>query len=143
MGAGVLALVGAEAQFVTGTKDRQLTAVDGRPVDIAATGEHVEQGVEVRPPGQAHLRALAHRDVRHGDRGRGDARSRNAADLAGDHPDQGTGVGRCSQPNLAGAQVLVPRWGHLECLGEVDPQLNAVEQPAGRDEVLRWPLDVQ
>ena len=50
---------------------------------------------------------------------------------------------RREQLHLSRANVLVARVGHLLRPRQVDPQLEAVEQAAGGDQVLRGLLDVQ
>ena len=66
-----------------------------------------------------------------------------AGDVAGDDPDERAAVGRGGQGDLAGADVLVARRRPLLGGGQVDPELEAVEQPAARDEPLRRLLDVE
>ena len=66
-----------------------------------------------------------------------------AGDVTGDDAKEGAGVGAGQQHGLVGAQVLVARLDPLLGLRQVDPQLQAVEQAAADDQVLRRPLDVQ
>jgi hypothetical protein len=63
--------------------------------------------------------------------------------VAGDDPHQGAAVGRGEQRHLVAGQVLVARLNPLLGAGQVDPQLQAVEQAAAHDEVLGRGLDVQ
>ena len=64
-------------------------------------------------------------------------------DLAGDDPQERAAVVRGEQRDVARADVLVAGGNPLLRGGEVHPQLEAVEQAATRDELLRRALDVQ
>src|SRR5207302_2543300 len=57
--------------------------------------------------------------------------------------DERAAVGGAEQRDLAGPDVLVARRGHLLPGGQVDPQLEAVEQAAAHHQVLGRLLDVQ
>src|SRR6266852_7710613 len=50
---------------------------------------------------------------------------------------------RREQGNARGADVLVPRRRPLLTSGKVDPQLDAMEKAAARDESLGWAFDVK
>jgi hypothetical protein len=89
------------------------------------------------------LRAGRDRGVHQGDRRVRDARAVVTVELAGDDPEQRAAVLRGQQRDLAGPDVLVARRGHLEPRGQVDPELEAVEQAAAHDEFLGRRLDVQ
>ena len=75
--------------------------------------------------------------------GVGLTRALHAGELPGDDAQQRAAVGGGGKANLAGAQVLVARLGHLELARQVDPELEAVEEAAAHDQVLRWLLDVE
>ena len=105
--------------------------------------QDVDQRVEVGPPWQPELRPGAEGGVHHRDRRVGRSRALMATNLAGDDPEKGPAIGRTDQDHLAGAQVLITGRQKLVLGGEVDPQLEAMEQPAGHDERLRWLLDVK
>ncbi len=64
-------------------------------------------------------------------------------DLTGDDPEQCAAVRRGHERHLGRTDVLVTRRGHLLGTGEVDPQLDAVEEAAARDELFGRCLDVQ
>lgn len=63
--------------------------------------------------------------------------------LACDDAQQRARVRGRDQPDLLAAKVLVARLCPLLRARQVDPQLQAVEQPARLNEPLRRPLDVQ
>jgi len=63
--------------------------------------------------------------------------------IPGDDPDEGPTIGRADERDLAGADVLVARRRELLGGGQVDPELEAVEQAAGGDEPFRGLLDVE
>ena len=65
------------------------------------------------------------------------------ADLAGDDPDQGPTVRRRQQGDPVPADVLVARIDPFVGGGQVDPELDAVEQTAAGDQGLGRALDVQ
>ena len=73
----------------------------------------------------------------------GDAGALVSVDLAGDDAHEAAAVVRGEQGHLAAADVLVARVRHLHRPGQVDPQLEAVEQPTGQHERLGRHLDVQ
>ena len=66
-----------------------------------------------------------------------------AGDLARDDPQQRAAVVRGEQRDAAGADVLVAGRHPLLRRGKVDPQLEAVEEPATGDQLLRRTLDVE
>ena len=78
-----------------------------------------------------------------GDRCVGGAGAGMASDLTRDDADQCPTVVRGEQPHLATSDVLVTRLGHLEVGGQVDPELDPVEEAAADDELLRGSLDVE
>ncbi len=128
-----------------GPEHRQL-AHPHRPLlgpDGAVPGQHVGQRVEVRPPRQPDLRARRHGGVHQGDRRVRDARAAVTRERPGDHPQQRPAVRGRQQRDLARPDVLVARLGHLQPGRQVDPELEAVEQPAADHEFLRRRLDVQ
>src|SRR3954466_8613742 len=63
--------------------------------------------------------------------------------VAGDQSKQRATIGRRDEADSPTAQVLVAGIDPLLLAGEVDPQLDAVEQPTADDELLRRLLDVQ
>ena len=112
--------------------------------DEAVAAHHVDERVEVAPPRQVEL---AHRawivacTIAIGvcvEPGPG-----VPGDVAGDDPQQRAAVGGGEQGHLARAQVLVARRVSLSALRQVDPELEAVEQAAAGDQLLRRGLDVQ
>ena len=111
--------------------------------DRALAVEHVHQGVVVLVPRQAGPRTGGHRRVQHGDRRVGDAGALVPVELTGDDAHQRAAVGAGEQRDVAAADVLVARGRHLHRLRQVDPQLEAVEEPTGDHERLRRHLDVQ
>ena len=121
--------------------------VRSRPDDVgsdrAAARQHVDQRVEVGTPGKHQPRAGAERRVRQRDRRVRDAGSGVAGDLAGDDAHQRAAVRRRQQLRLAGADVLISGRVPLLLGRQVDPQLDAVEQPARHHQVLGRRLDVQ
>ena len=131
--------------MVAAAEDRELPGLDGPALaaDRAAPGEHVGQRVEVLRPGQRELRARGDGGVDHRDRGVGLARAPEAADLAGDHPHERAAVGRRGERDVARLEALVAGLDHLVLGREVDPQLDAVEQPARLDQPGRRRLDVE
>ena len=58
-------------------------------------------------------------------------------DLTGDDADQRPAVGEGHQRQAGALEVLVLRCQELVAGGQVDPQLDAVEQAAGLDELGR------
>ena len=64
-------------------------------------------------------------------------------DVAGDDADERATVGRRDEGDLARAQVLVAGRRQLLRCGQVDPQLEAVEQAAADDQPFRRLLDVE
>ncbi len=81
--------------------------------------------------------------MHHGHRGVRRSGAGYSGHLAGDHPDQGSGVVGRDEPDVTAAQVLVARVDPLLVAREIDPELDAVEQATGLDQPLRWLLDVQ
>ena len=73
----------------------------------------------------------------------GRSRSVDAAERAGDDADDGVTVLVGQQRHRLGLDVLVARIGHLQLRRQVDPELDAVEEPAGVDQRVRRSLDVQ
>jgi signal transduction histidine kinase/CheY-like chemotaxis protein len=136
---------GVHGQRVTRAEHRELPGPDRTVVraDRAGATEHVDQRVEVAAPGQVQLGAGLQGHVQ-----QADGRVRNAGagvpgQVARDDPDQRAAVGRGQQRHLLGPDVLVARGRHLEAPGQVDPQLEAVEQPAAHHQLLGGLLDVQ
>src|SRR5699024_7072573 len=111
--------------------------------DEPAPGEDVGQAVEVRAPRQVHPGAGRDGRVQHRDGGGRDAGALVPVQVTGDDAYERAAVVAGQQGDLAGADVLVLRVGHLLRGGQVDPQLEAVEEAALDDEVLRRRLDVQ
>jgi hypothetical protein len=137
--------VGRDGDHVAGPEHGQLARAH-RPVlgtHRAGSGQHVGERVEVGPPRQPDLGAGRQRGVQQGDRRVRDAGALPPGHVAGDHPQQRAAVRGAEQLDLAGPDVLVPRVGHLEPGGQVDPELEAVEQPAAHDDLLGRRLDVQ
>ncbi len=66
-----------------------------------------------------------------------------AVEVARDDPQQRPAVPGGQQLDLAAADVLVARVLHLVLGGQVDPELEPVEEPARHDQRLRRRLDVQ
>src|ERR1039457_995557 len=64
-------------------------------------------------------------------------------DLTGDDPQQRATVVGGEQRDVAGADVLIPGGNPLLRRGQIDPQLEAVEETAAGDQLLGWTLDVQ
>jgi hypothetical protein len=80
--------------------------------------------------------------VQQRDRRVGDARALVAGDLAGDHPQQGAAIRRAQQGHRTPPDVLVARRRPLQPSRQVDPQLEAVEQPSPDHHLLRRRLNV-
>jgi signal transduction histidine kinase/CheY-like chemotaxis protein len=136
---------GVHGQRVTRAEHRELPGPDRTVVraDRAGATEHVDQRVEVAAPGQVQLGAGLQGHVQQADGRVGDAGAGVPGQVARDDPDQRAAVGRGQQRHLLGPDVLVARGRHLEAPGQVDPQLEAVEQPAAHDQFLGGLLDVQ
>ena len=66
-----------------------------------------------------------------------------AGHLTSDHPDQCSAVGRGQEQDVVCFDALVARIEPLVGRREVDPELNAVEQPSAGNELVGGPLDVQ
>ena len=147
MGVGrtVLGLVGADHEVVAGAEHGQLAGAHRRPLgaDGALAGQHVDEGVVVGLPGHGQLGPGGEGGVGVGDGRAGRARAGVVAQRAGDDRHDGATVGRADQGGAVAGQVLVAGGDHLLGGREVDPQLHAVEQPAGGDHVLGRALDVQ
>jgi hypothetical protein len=141
----VLPVSGADGDRVARAEDRELSG-GHRPVvgaDRRVASKDVDQRVEVLPPRQRQRAARRDRRVDHRHRRVGRAGAGVTGDLAGDHPHQRRGVLVGQQGDPIGPQVLVAGLDQLLGPREVDPQLQAVEEPAARDERLRRLLDVQ
>jgi len=136
---------GVHGQRVTRAEHRELPGPDRTVVraDRARAAQHVDQRVEVAAPGQVQLGAGLQGHVQQADGRVGDAGAGVPGQVARDDPDQRAAVRRRQQGHLLGPDVLVARGGHLEAPGQVDPQLEAVEQPAAHHQFLGGLLDVQ
>jgi signal transduction histidine kinase/CheY-like chemotaxis protein len=136
---------GVHGQRVTRAEHRELPGPDRTVVraDRAGATEHVDQRVEVAAPGQVQLGAGLQGHVQQADGRVRDAGAGVPGQVARDDPDQRAAVGRGQQRHLLGPDVLVARGRHLEAPGQVDPQLEAVEQPAAHHQLLGGLLDVQ
>jgi signal transduction histidine kinase/CheY-like chemotaxis protein len=136
---------GVHGQRVTRAEHRELPGPDRTVVraDRAGATQHVDQRVEVAAPGQVQLGAGLQGHVQQADGRVRDAGAGVPGQVARDDPDQRAAVRRRQQRYLLGPDVLVARGGHLEAPGQVDPQLEAVEQPAAHHQFLGGLLDVQ
>src|SRR6266540_4244842 len=145
LGAAAL-LTGArgDRHDVTGAVDGELAHTHGVALgaDRASTREDVDEGVEVGTPRKSKLRAGGEGGVQQADRGVGDAGTLVARDLAGDHAEQRAAVGGAEQRDRTAPDVLVARRVPLQLGGQVDPELEAVEQPALEHNLLRRRLNV-
>ena len=113
------------------------------PADDAVTAPDMDERVEVRAPRQVDVAAGRDRGVDHRHRGVRRPGARVARNVAGDHPHQRATIARAEQRHLTGVQVLVARSDQLVALGQVDPQLETVEQATRDNQVLRRGLDVK
>src|SRR3984957_3749295 len=136
---------GVHGQRVARAEHRELPGPDRTVVraDCAGAAQHVDQRVEVAAPRQVQLGAGLQGHVQQADRRVRDAGAGVPGQVARDDPDQRAAVRRRQQRHLLGPDVLVARGGHLEAPGQVDPQLEAVEQPAAHHQFLGGLLDVQ
>jgi hypothetical protein len=143
--AALLGAVGGHADDVARTVASQLA--HGHRVapgpNRPRPGEHVHQRVEVGPPRQPQLGPGSKGGVQQRDRGVGDPRALVAGDLAGDHPQQGAAVGGAQQGHRPATDVLVAGRGQLQPGRQVDPELEAVEQPAFHHDLLGRSLNVE
>ena len=143
--ARVLAGLGRHAQPLAGAKEHELTGVDWlafRPGGARA-GEDVGERIEGRFPRKLEQRPGRNRGVHQRDGRVGRARAGHAGQVTRDHPDQGARVGRSHQRHVAGFERLVSGRDPLFLRRQVDPQLDAMEEPSRDDQRFRGSFDVQ
>jgi hypothetical protein len=130
---------------VAGAEHRQLTLLD-RMADRAhgaAPRQHVDQRIEIAVPRQVQSRPGLNRAVRQRDRRVGGTRAALPVDAAGDDAHQRAAILGREQSDLVALDGLVARRGELILLGQIHPELDAVEHAAALDELGRRCLDVQ
>ena len=144
-GARVLSVVGPEGHPVTAGERHQLPFVDRSPVSAGPprSGEHIDEGVEVRVPGELQEGTGGDAGVQQGHRCVGRAGAPIPTHLAGDDPHKASAIGCGQQGHLVGFEPLIGGGDHLLPGREVHPELDAMEQATGDDELLGRCLDVQ